>query len=306
MLNTNIAPMAQSELNFLREGYVRFSAEQASTVLKLCRYDKQRDETRAQGHIATLAEAMRRGQWLEKSQLDFARVNGRLIMVNGHHRMHAQIAAGVDILWSIAIHDCADEGHVRSLYYRFDTNLRKRSASNIMSGIGFAEDTGLAKQSATALWTSAQVIADGMKFRHGSKATSSALLTDDRVAICHEYAHEARIYDTFVSKAPSHMKRRLRTASVFAIAMVTLKAEPVLAGEFWRGLAEDDGLTKGDPRKALLTDMQTRSGARGLMTAQMMATARAWNAFRMGKSVHHIKVTGNPVPIDGTQYVVRA
>lgn len=307
MINTAPTPMGQPQLSFIREGMVNFTPAQANMVLKWCRYERQRDETKAKGHIATLAEDMRRGNWLPKSQLDFARLNSRLILVNGHHRMRAQVEAHADILWNIAIHDCASDGEVRSLYYRFDTNLRKRSAANIIGGIGLAEDTGLRKEIAAALWHSAQVIHDGMIFRRYSPSGSKrAMLADERVAVCRQYADEAKTMERLIALAPTHIRRKLKTISVFSVAMVTLKAEPATASEFWKGLAEDDGLTKGDPRKSLLVDMQSRTARNGLIAAPMMAAARAWNAYRAGKNVGHIKVTGHPVPIDGTGYVVRA
>jgi len=307
MNSTAPTPMGQPQLGFIREGHVKFTPAQANMVLKWCRYERQRDETKARSHIATLAEEMRRGSWLEKSQLDFARTGQRLVMVNGHHRMHAQIESGQDILWNIAIHDCASETELRGLYYRFDTNLRKRSAANIMDGVGFAADVGLKKETATALWGAAQVIADGMRFRrYTQNAGHRAILTDERLAICHEYAAEAKFYEGCVKAAPGYMRRRFRTVSMFALAMVTLKNEADTARDFWRGLSEDDGLHKGDPRKTLLLDMQARSGMSGLAVAQLMAGARAWNAYRAGRDLKIIKVTGHPVPIDGTPYVVRA
>lgn len=307
MTSTAPTPLGQPQLSFVREGHVKFTPAQAGLVLKWCRYERQRDENRARAHIATLAEEMQRGSWLAKSQLDFARLGTRLVLVNGHHRMRAQIQSGQDILWNIAIHDCASETELRSLYYRFDTNVRKRTASNIMDGIGFAADVGVKKETATALWGAAQLIADGMRFRrYTQNGASRGMLTDERLSTCHEYANEAKFYEACIRAAPGHMRRKLRTVSMFALAMVTLKHDPETARAFWKGLAEDDGLNKGDPRKSLLLDMQARSGMTGLAVAQLMAGARAWNAYRAGRELKIIKVTGNAVAIDGTPYVVRA
>jgi hypothetical protein len=294
----------QQSSTFVREGFVTFTPAQANMVLRECRYERQRDESKAKAHIATLAEYMRRGQWLEKSQIDFARLpTGRLILVNGHHRMHAQILAASNILWSVVIHDCAGDHEVRGLYYRFDTNLRKRSSSNILSGIGFADDAGLKKQTATALWNSAPVILDGLKFKRYAQQERS-VLTDDRIVLCRQYLDEARFMETAIAAAPAFMRRKLMSVSVFALAMVTLKHCPEKAGTFWKGLCEDDGLTKGDPRKTLLADMQSRSG--GLLASSMMATAKAWNAHYQGRDLKIVKVTGHHVPVSGTPFTVQA
>ena len=306
MKNTATTLQLQQSSAFVREGFVTFTPAQASMVLRECRYERQRDETRAKAHITTLAEYMRRGQWLAKSQLDFARLpSGKLILVNGHHRMHAQIAAASNVLWSVVIHDCADDHDVRGLYYRFDTNLRKRTSSNILTGIGFSDEAGLSKETAAALWKAAPVIADGLRFKRYAQS-SGDILTDDRISLCHEYLDQARFMDKAIKSAPVFLRRKLRTASVFAVALVTLKFCPDTAKPFWLGLCEDDGLKKGDPRKALLADMQARDGTRGLLAAGMMAGARCWNAWRANREITHVKVTGHAVPLAGTPYTVRA
>lgn len=305
MKSTSPTPLGQPQLSFIREGHVTFSPAQAALVLKWCRYERQRDETKAKSHILRLAEYMRRGQWLEKSQLDFARVNGSLTMVNGHHRMRAQVESGVDILWNIAIHDCASDDEVKGLYYRFDTDLRKRSASAILNGIALGEDLGLTKSGATALWKAAPTIGEGLRFKRYAQS-ERGMLTDEQVAICHEYAKEAAFMDTAIKAAPAFMRRKLFSTSVFSVAMVTLKYRPEIAREFWMGLCEDNGLTKGDPRKTLLTDMQTRSGSKGLLAAGMMATAKAWNAYHQGRDLKIIKITGYNVQVSGTPFAVQA
>jgi len=249
---------------------------------------------------------MRRGQWLDKSQLDFARVNGFLTLVNGHHRMHAQIAAGVNILWNIVIHECFDEHELRGLYYRFDTNIRKRSGSNIISGIGFADGNDLPKQMADKLFQAAPIIGRGFCIGNSPKNADDALasrLTDDRIAICQKYVEEARMFAALTKG--SALRKKLFAASIVAVAMVTLKSKPDLALEFWRGVAEDDGLSRGDPRKTYINDLLTRNGNNGRQAAKAMAAARGWNAFYRGQKLSHLKVTGTPVVIAGTEFTVR-
>jgi hypothetical protein len=298
------AASPQPELHFINEGFQTFSPSQAALVMRECQFERQRQMSKP--HVLTLAEYMRRGQWLEKSQIDFARLpNGKLVLVNGHHRMQAQIDAGASVLWSIVVHPCATEADVRGLYYRFDTNVRKRSASSILAGIAFAEDEGLSKTAAAALWEAVPTIADGLRFKRYAQAQRS-ILTDERVALCREYAAEARFMDAAIKTAPAFLRGKLFSASVFAVALVTLKFCPAQARAFWAGLCEDNGLTKGDPRKTLLLDMQSRSGATGLLASGMMATARAWSAYQQGRDLKHLKVTGHDTPVAGTPFTVRA
>lgn len=286
---------------FLREGIMEFSPDDAAFVLERYRYSRQRDETRAKDHIAALAEQMRRGLWLPKTQLDFAVVRGgdNLTLVNGHHRMHAQIAAGVPIRWNIVVHECESEGEIRALYSRFDTVLRKRSSSNILTGIGFHEDTGLAKEASTALWNAATVINAGMRFERG------VILTDDRRDVAMEYAPAAQAIEELLREAIPVVRRRVRMASRYSVALVTMRYQPEVASDFWGGLFRDDALAKGDPRKTLLQDMDNRSGSSGLMAAHLLAAARAWSTFFEGRHLKSIRVMDHPVKIAGTPFIAR-
>lgn len=292
----------QDELAFVREGFVTFTPTDAQIVLEKCRYEFQRDETRAQAYLDGLAEQMRRGLWLPKTQIDFARVGGQLLLVNGYHRMTAMVMAKTPITWSVVIHECADMQEVRSLYWRFDTG-RTRSTSNIINGIGLADDLGLGKKAASVFWSAAQVIDLGLRFRYHEKDGRS-ILADERIAILKEYTPEAREYEAALALAIPPVRKKLLTVSFFAIGVCILKHQPVKGREFWRGLCADDGLSKVDPRKALLSDMHTRNGARGLSLAQMMSAARAWSAFYHDRSLSHLKVTGHAVPVAGTPFTV--
>jgi len=260
---------------------------------------------KAKAHIDSLAEQMRRGLWLSKTQIDFARVGSQLVLVNGHHRMHAQAAAGIDIVWSVVIHECASQEEVAQLYWKFDTTLRKRTRANIVNGIGLAGELGISSQVAASLWSCAQTIALGMRF-HVHMRDGAGILPDERLMVCRDYAQEARFYQDATKKAIPPVRRKMMQASLMAVALVTLKHQPSKAQEFWVGFCEDDGLAKGDPRKTLLADIQTRHATAGLSSAQMMAAARAWSAFYHGRDLKIIKVTGCPVDIAGTPFTVRA
>jgi len=306
MQNTRNVQTMQDPLAFIREGQVAFNPVHASLILRECRYDRQRDETRAKGHIAALAEQMKRGLWLPKTQIDFARVGHKLVLVNGHHRMHAQILASATILWSVVVHECDTQEDLAALYWKFDTTIRKRSDANILHGIGFALTHGLRNTTAAALWRAVPIITNGMAFEVYSNRSEASLLIDARQSIAIDYVPEALALEGMIENAPAHVRKRLRAASRFAIALVTMRHQPDRASEFWRGLCEDDGLAKGDPRKTLLLDMMTRNAPAGMQASHMMASARAWSAFYSGARVGHIKVTGGAVKILGTPYTVQA
>jgi hypothetical protein len=238
----------QPNLTFINEGLAMFTPDRARTVLEHCRYDRQRDETKAKAHIAALAEQMRRGLWLPKTQIDFANVNGRKILVNGHHRMHAQIAAGTNIIWNVVVHDCADEAEVAALYWKFDTTVRKRTTSNLVRGIGLAEDLGIDKSWASALWGAAPALHLGLRF-YRNDGDRTALLPDERVAVCHAYASEALDYQEAAKKAILPVRMKLRTVSFIAPGLAVLKHDHSTACDSSTGCAKTTGWRRAIPER---------------------------------------------------------
>lgn len=305
-MNTSTAiPGHQPPPGFLREGTLRLNPAQAGWIVREIRYERQRDETRAKSHIADLREMMQRGMWREKDQLDFARLpDGRLILVNGHHRLRAQSESGQDIIWNIAFHDCANMDAVGSLYHTFDTNVRRRSNSNVLAGVGLAADLGISKLTADALYRAVPVIVGGMKV--GPHLADGARLIDDRLAACRRLSVEASILEACFKTAPAQMKRKLHGAGVFAVALVTMQADKQRSSEFWTGVAENDGLRKADPRATLIQWLTFNSNQSGLLSAPMIAAAWAWNAFVEGRDIKYIRISGsNNVRIARTQYRVQ-
>lgn len=302
------SPNGQSP-SFIREGFITISALQAKEVLESCTYDRQRKIDAL--HVATLREIMQRGSWLEKSALDFGRMpDGRLWLANGHHRMTSQYESGRSIMWSIGIHDCATVDDLRSLYYRFDTNIRKRTTQNILQGVDFASTHGLTKTMARALYDAAPIIAAGMVAGNRQISGDQLVLrrlADERIEFAERFVREARLYEKCIEQAPKEVKRKLLLAGVTAVAMVTLYHVPDLAEEFWSGIAMNDGLKRGDARSTFLRDLTVRNGKVGTVQQMLVSSAKAWNAYHDGRLLKIIKVnSGQTTTIAGTPYKVEA
>lgn len=301
--------LGQGQLpNRIREGFQSLTPSDAAEVLEHCSYDRQRKIDAM--HAATLREMMQRGAWLEKSQLDFGRMpDGKLWLVNGHHRLTAQAASGRTLVWSIAIHNCVTMDDLRSLYYRYDTNVRKRSSENILQGVDFAGQHGLTKQMARTLFDAAPIIASGMSAGNRQTLTGAIArrLTDERMALSEQFVSEASIYQKCIEAAPANLKRKLLLPTVGAVAFVTLSYVPDVAAEFWSGLSQNDGLRRGDARATLIQDLTTRSGNSGSQQQYLVAATKAWNAYHDGRLLKIIKVnTGQATRIAGTPYEVAA
>jgi len=289
--------------SFIRDGVAVWTPRHANTAFNFCRYERNRDEKRGRAHIDALARQMQNGEWLSRSPLDFAQLpGGKLILVNGHHRLLAQVQSGQDIEWQVIIHDCADMDEVRNLFWRFDTVIRKRSTNNVLAGVDAAENLGVSKTTSTALAKSAVFIENGMcppqgqNTRHYTPAEKLRFMAD--------WSQEAAAYEVAVGLAPAKMRRKLYSAQVMAVAMITYRAKPKLAKEFWEGLATDDGLKRGDPRKTLLDFLRDTHGASTGLTSTAVACARAWSAWCSDRQLGMIRVGRAPVRIMGASYTV--
>lgn len=306
---TEVPPQVQPlqhAATFVREGFVTLNPAQANVILRECQYDRQRKVDGS--HVAVLAELMKRGLWERKDKIDFARIGGRLSLVNGYHRMSAQVDAGKNIEWTIVIHECQSDAEVRTLYHKFDTNVRKRSDQNILQGVNFSETHGIGATMAKSLFAAVPIIANGLSA--GNRSSASGLferrITDDRLTLAAHYAEEARRLERLIATAPKHVRRALRPATITAVALVTLKSSPDVAADFWGGLAENDGLRRGDPRATLLQTIIDRDFSRSAVQAAVSACALAWNAHWERRELKIIKFhPGRTMRLLGTQYTVR-
>jgi len=299
----------QDPLHFVREGFVTFTPAQASLIMDKCLYKKQRRIDRL--HAMTLRELMARGQWAAKDKIDFARMpDGKLFLINGNHRMTAQGGSHINIEWTVVVHDCATMADVQALYYRFDTNVRKRSDQNIMDGIGFAEMMGVSKTTATALFKAVPIIANNLRVGNTQMNDAGLIarrLIDERITLAESFTPAAKAFEECQINAPKQIKQKLRTGSFMAVALVTFYHQPENAKLFWQGLCDNDGLRRGDPRATLLLDMSARKGNDGSLQQNVIAIAKAWNAFTEGRQLKIIKVVAaHTVPVNGTPYTVSA
>lgn len=300
---TKLTTKDARDLSFIKEGFVEFTGIQANTVLRECPFEGQRKVSK--DHVKVLADIMMRGKWESKDKLDFAIVHGQPILINGYHRMHAQVQCGKSVLWTVVIHECESMDQVRALYYRFDTNTRIRTGVQVIDALNFAECTELSKGMADALYRSVPLLANYFSNARKDKDILAARAVDRRIAIANEYVDAAQKYEAAITGCTGAFKRKLMNGGVAAVALATFKFQPIAAAEFWSGVALNDGLKKGDPRQTLHMHLYANkiAGAGGLVNRAAFAPATAWNAFFEGRELHIIKhYEGRKIKIAGTYF----
>ena len=300
---TKLEPRVQRDLSFIQEGFVEFSAVQANTVLMECPFDGQRKISK--DHVKVLADMMKRDKWEAKDKLDFAMLHGRPILINGYHRMHAQVTCGKPIRWTVVIHQCASMDQVRNLYYRFDTNTRLRAPAQILSAVDFAERNGLSKMMSQALYRAVPIIANDFSNSMKDRDILTAKVTDRRISFAKEYVAAAQKYEDAIHGMLPGFKSKFYSAGLTAVALATFRFQPITAMEFWHGTALNDGLRRGDPRHTLNTFLAGKlvRGTGGRHVANAYAPAIAWNAYFGGRELQLIKIyEGREISIDGTPW----
>lgn len=278
--------------SILRDGFVTLSASQAAIVIRECRYERQHRDLTAGGktHIGVLADIMRRNQWRKKDKLDFASIDGRLVILNGHHRLSAQAVSGATIEWTVVIHPCATEADLAALYYTFDTNQRARTNANILEAARLAEDIGVNRTAAEALWRAVPLLAAEFDFARTARDPLADRVIDRRLSSAHLYAAEIRLWADATGDAPAVVKKRLASQGALAVALTAYRFQRSRADEFYRGVAGNDGLRKGDPRHTYLRTMMADAGRPGDSRHTAGFAARAWNAWYAGKELHALKI----------------
>lgn len=300
MLNKPELSEQQGVRDFLTEGVTSLSPLEMNKVLENCGYEHQRAVN--DRHVAVLADLMKRGRWQPKSQIDFAVLNGRYILVNGYHRGYAQVRSGKTIAWSVALHPCRTEADLRSLYYAFDTNIRVRGARDILKAAEFGELHGITGELAAALYAAVPYLASNFALGASKKNYMVDRQVDRRLQIAAEYAKAAAKFGACFDGVPAHRRAKLRGGAVMAVALATFRYQGETAWQFWTGVAQNDGLKRGDPRLALNTDYMMRK-VRGGTLETYAPSIIAWNAFFNERPLQQIKVLDTFVPvIDGTPF----
>jgi hypothetical protein len=290
----------QTVPGFVHEGVVSLSPIMMNAVLKECGYEHQR--AISERHVSVLTDLMRRDQWQPKSQIDFAVLRGRYILINGYHRAYAQVRSGKTITWNVALHPAKTDADLRSLYYAFDTNVKIRGERDILIASEFSQLHGLGGDLSAALYRAMPLIGRRFSVNHYDNDVLLNKQVDRRLALASEYAKAAGRFGACLEGLPTQRKKKLLSGAVTAVAIVTFRYQSERAWQFWSGVASMDGLKRGDPRLTLASDFLARKVNSG-QPAAFAPSIIAWNAWFDERELRIIKVMDSFVPaIDGTPF----
>ena len=296
-------------VNRIKEGRMVIDPALAGEILRTMKFslpDKKGQRKIVGHHVALFVDILRRKKWMEGSQITFCRLpDGPLIQVNGSHRLTAVFEAGIAAEFQVLIIDVQTFAEVGEVYARFDTVQRVRTTNDILNAAIIKDAEGLTNAQRNAVYKATALLMNSLEKVNYQTDPIVARSHDARVAAARQWWPVARQYFAAVDKPAREISPYLTAPGTVAVALMTFRYQPLKAAPFWSAVAKNDGLRKGDPRAALVSDFMTRTFNSGDERQRVVVPAKAWNAFFAGRTLSHIKVTSTEklvvlgTPIDG-------
>ena len=256
-------------------------------------------------HRDTLAKEIQSGRFIQGTQIHFVQCDQDRFLVNGQHTLSAIVKSGIAVTLSVLVSDADTMEEVAALYSRHDNHL-SRSILDAIKARDIHKQIGMSLNQARKVASAVRFIQSGFR-NSGGRIHREEILSEIK-----NWEEEGNAFLTAIEKGYLDTILMMK-ASVLSIALVTFRHEEELAMKFWKQVANDDGLNRGDPRKTLHEFINMTRVKQGsiIHNAKVVtqpytarAVAKAWNAFHAGKSLAHIQVAdpNREIQIKGTPH----
>jgi hypothetical protein len=209
------------------------------------------------------------------------KLDGKTLLVNGQHTMHAVVKSGRGFMFTVQEYTCKDKEDVSSVYSRFDVHKR-RTENEILNSMDVCEKYGLSKTERTFLAGAVKAISRGFRLSSGK----NDYRFNDKyfvVSVMEEWIphlkHVLGLMDGGERISREILRRRHIMAACLWISRHVREKDRKKADEFIRGIAMNDGMRRGDPRKIFIDEVH---GMRS-DTDSLCIFCGAWNTFVKGE-----------------------
>lgn len=253
--------------------------------------------------VSVLAQEMRAGRFaLTTIDLRTIENTGQTFLINGQHRLHAIIEAGLEIPMVVVRHRVDSMEAVARDYAVFDTHS-KRSHKDALQAYDLTEETGLTLSQLRILGQTAPFLLSGFRIS-AVRRESLGQSPVERIDFIRAWANTAVLAFTSIGAAEHRRVNRIYNAGTFAVALVTMRYQPDKAERFWRRVAANDGLRQGEPEMKLVEYLTDYRAYNSRDPRLPRAVAACWNAAYEGRSLRLIKVNdpNGPIRIAGTPF----
>lgn len=296
--------------DFIAEGKIMVPPWLAERVLKETRFagqDARLKHGESNKQVRVLETIMRRGIFRDGSLISFVKLDGRLWLINGYHRLTALIQYGRPVEFRVAVDAIKSEGDIPAAFHHFDRNQYARTDAQVLGALDVAHKFGMSRGTTIACWNAVAFLNNGMHAPAGNhqsvEITVMNRVVDFRADTASPWWEHAARVEQALEPAPCKIRNKFYAGGRFAVALLTMRHQPSLAWDFWNGIAKDDGLRQHDPRKTLLKDMETRRISSGASQEAVFQTAAAWNRWFKRGDLRTIKMpVDKVVRIAGTPY----
>lgn len=230
--------------------------------------------------VTLYADKMENGHWVPGSPIKFVlwgdKRNPKRVLVDGQHRLHAVVKTGAKVQFAVTEIWCDDENEAARVYYTTDRNA-VRGYGDIFAATGVQEELGLTKTDMNAAASSVRFIDSGFLKNNTFQDE------DDLLHKVLEYQDAIVLYFAATAGCDRRMSVPLRRNSVMAVGLVTFRYSAGVYGnkkveDFWEGVALDDGLKQGDPRKVANVHLMTTRMPNGAMIPGFRTVSAAYQA----------------------------
>lgn len=235
------------------------------------------------GHINSIASAMKEGEFPAGTQICFAVTLQGRVLVDGQHRLRAQILSEATIDYDILEVECADDGEIQTLYTQLDVGA-KRTMSDRMRALNIAGHLALPVRQAQILGLGAPYLK--FHFARFTALQANQMTPLQRLEILRPHAEaSSRYFATMATAEPWIAKVFLRPHLV-AFGTYTFQHAPERAQALWAALATNDTGGVDDPRHhlfALAMSVNQRTIALKRTLGNLQAFIKGWNAWIEGR-----------------------
>lgn len=286
----------------LQEGRLVIEPELARQVLAEANYSRQR--ALSQGNVHKFREQIRNGEWLDTGSIQFVRLDGKLFLVDGQHRLHAIADVDQAMPLVVLISEVKTEAELHLRYSRIDApDHAPRSTRAGLDAYDPIAEFELSKELRQACQAAMGILANRFPHRRLAVVEKALPTREAHNKMLTGWGAEAAAYDAILRDGTQNLRRPLRSPGVVAVALATLRHFPKRAPTFWRQVAENNLLSAGDPEQALVNFLLVSDlGARAHAAERGAATA--WNAWFAGRKLASIRLSPDslPIKIAGTPY----
>ena len=267
---------------------VIITPEMAQFLLEDWAYDRQRNLST--NYILKYANDMKQGYWRDTPPLMAGIVGNCKYLLNGRHRLHAIIKSETSQLMTILykkVSSIEDLG----LDYIVEDNGRSRNDLDRMRAY-CQDESDIKYVGATAA---------AVKFIHGNfkPMAGSALSAQGALALISEWRTESVQYIDLIKGHTGGLFDKMRRRTVMSVGLVTLRYANDRAASFWRAVAQNDGLRRGQAEHALVNFLLTVHPDKliGRDMEYSRKVASCWNSYYTENELIYPKCLDHTKPI---------